>query len=1097
MSPKQDDVICCFGNRHAEPLHTQSLCPARECFSRIDQRELVFDLGKTTPHPDADFPAVMCGDLGLSGRGVESLHFRLPREPGFYRIEFGFLNLTHKQIVDGDNCKYAIAKGDTYDGRMKEANAQHYIRYHDDQLEAAQPEVVLGFDEIDEMDHQPHYARVEILLDSNEIAAFELGNPVFVRDGGNRFVPEIFSRTIAITTASAHTLTVRTVNRFSPLYNGRGLQWGTIITEDFCPTFFSLTRAEAPVQYNPFLREHPGASEIDCWGWEQVISYQRTRDDGVRDFDNPVEVGLDYVKATNTEAYKRGSNLLEVYWVVDHRRENGETLPGHVIEWEPDDPVEGAELYARYPRTAWNNEMCRELTRASHQLGMLVTWYQHLPSLKTPSHHAPGWFRSNFVEVVAREFADLLEAGWRGTLDCYEEESANGADSIQWLVQCHRQWQYNPGMAVGETSDKRSKRHEKGILPGGLIVETNTYFINDRFVGQIFPFECDESEYGVQGLILQANSRAVGFASTARRGIGEPGGPAAGSPDGILQQANDFFRPRFRDQRHFPRHGIWWLGPAENLLPEWMRDYVYGISNDPVRAAVTTELAATGVGGVLDSATTYWPTWCRARYDKPASTKFIGNNHLRLYRDADADRGGLAAELEGLGDFSIHGPALDVAGDLFRLCLMEGATELKVNETVSHRYLEAAGHIAVLEETVRLENAYLDLAIQERRRYEIVSDSPFITVEIDRETIPPENRNESLIQAYKRVCHSLDLSGYDRLRDLENESECPLVDGSSLVVEDSRGILPALFVAVVEGATASSMTARFPHDRKLRLFTSANADRIVIRIGTMTSWLTAEHLPWLSGRDGFAAAAVVDVEGTVENPEARPVVRKVRVRSAGSLPYFVCERGYWSWRGAQPSREHPGDDFLKVYLDGQSTARIVPDTFLDGVVKPGWGSQYQLSIADDIGQGADVVSVGVRVRSVNAAVFAPRLLFQSAVASVKLDGEPWYYFDEDIVFLPNREGEYRLEVKYGEASTPRLLASFGVPSEFEWDGSTYSFRLDLPPFSHRLPKSVYLYGAVRTGGAGFNPGAGIEIVRETADGLVFRCKPGPVVLASR
>ena len=79
MTPKQDDVICCFGNRHAEPLHTQSLCPASECFSRIDQRELVFDLGKTTPHPDADFPGVMCGDLGLSGRGVESLHFKIGR----------------------------------------------------------------------------------------------------------------------------------------------------------------------------------------------------------------------------------------------------------------------------------------------------------------------------------------------------------------------------------------------------------------------------------------------------------------------------------------------------------------------------------------------------------------------------------------------------------------------------------------------------------------------------------------------------------------------------------------------------------------------------------------------------------------------------------------------------------------------------------------------------------------------------------------------------------------------------------------------------------------------------------------------------------
>ena len=50
-----------------------------------------------------------------------------------------------------------------------------------------------------------------------------------------------------------------------------------------------------------------------------------------------------------------------------------------------------------------------------------------------------------------------------------------------------------------------------------------------------------------------------------------------------------------------------------------MRDYVYGISNDPVRAAVTTELAATGVGQLFGPGTpttvaiAYIQEWFAAR----------------------------------------------------------------------------------------------------------------------------------------------------------------------------------------------------------------------------------------------------------------------------------------------------------------------------------------------------------------------------------------------------------------------------------------------------------------------------------------------------
>ena len=42
---------------------------------------------------------------------------------------------------------------------------------------------------------------------------------------------------------------------------------------------------------------------------------------------------------------------------------------------------------------------------------------------------------------------------------------------------------------------------------------------------------------------------------------------------------------------------IWWLGEPEATLHPRYRDYVYGITSDPIRGAVACKLWATGRGG--------------------------------------------------------------------------------------------------------------------------------------------------------------------------------------------------------------------------------------------------------------------------------------------------------------------------------------------------------------------------------------------------------------------------------------------------------------------------------------------------------------------
>jgi hypothetical protein len=100
---------------------------------------------------------------------------------------------------------------------------------------------------------------------------------------------------------------------------------------------------------------------------------------------------------------------------------------------------------------------------------------------------------------------------------------------------------------------------------------------------------------------------------------------------------NDFCRDRLALDS-----AIWWLGEPKSTLHKEYRDYVYGISMDPIRCAVTCALLATGRGGyreVISGLSKSAPPGYASGPNFPLDTSILQNNYIRLYRLGDLDGG--------------------------------------------------------------------------------------------------------------------------------------------------------------------------------------------------------------------------------------------------------------------------------------------------------------------------------------------------------------------------------------------------------------------------------------------------------------------------
>ena len=399
-------------------------------------------------------------------------------------------------------------------------------------------------------------------------------------------------------------------------------------------------------------RRGPQLPFVAHWGWHAAVSYQRA---------DRQAIDADYMQRhVLVESAAWGANLVEFY-APDMKL-------GYAWPWADDDPIPRPARYwgsAFEPR--WAPEPTRATTRLAHAYGMLVQSFHHPDPVRG---ELPVY--ADFSEWAAREFANPLlygqAASWDG-LGC----EWFPADRQGLLTE--RLWRYNPGAYQYSTS----------ILPAYTPNFSGALMCAFGRLGRInacgFSAQWRDLYHPPLFLGYQADCRSHKPSSRDWGGWALYGGGSF--PDWLLMQANDFCRERLELDA-----ALWWLGePAATLAPQY-RQYVYGISMDPIRCAVACGLWSTGRGGyrdVVQGLSADPPPGYASGPAVPMRTAMLQNNCLRLYRRADADRGVLVADPLRLARFDPErtgrerATALD--GDLLHSTLA-GWQERRLDEPV-------------------------------------------------------------------------------------------------------------------------------------------------------------------------------------------------------------------------------------------------------------------------------------------------------------------------------------------------------------------------------------------------------------------------------
>lgn len=770
---------------------------------------------------------------------------------------------------------------------------------------------------------------------------------------------------------------------------------------------------------------HPGIPLIFAWGLHIGLSYQRP---GFR------QESLDYLQRNGLdEPVKWGSNLVDLFpsnkeaHFDDRSFDEHAEPPRHLFREHP----EGDQEHR------WSSDEFLAFNRHAHQRGFIVTWMIH------HWYRYPRVARAELMWQLLQELGssvcDPLRQGWEPVLDGFMVE---GTFFVPEAV-CEYLWPYHPGLYYRESMWNYDYTVPNFINPGyhltdgrDLICDSD-YSIKppESLIGHpdVWSGREHRVRYGRQWVTAQIEARDL---RCSEPGWEEYGGMA--TPDLLVEQINNYGRAKGSNWNGASTTAMRFINEA--IISPKMRRYVFGMAQDPVRCAIAAEVTATARTGDYP------------RTDQDAGTALLQNNHFRLYaRPAD---GGVELRIDttARGD---HTAFLESALQSLGTDLLSSYGLPKQRfRGCECQVIEEAGALASLRQRVEWRGAD-DNAMSEFRWFTTEADSPWIRLEIDR-----------LFQtgAFSSVT-SLALPGYQL-----DPAGCALRPGA--VAHLTHADRPPVTVLLPNTGVKE---VRWVEGRLELVSPPARSVRLELLLVITDAVVERDAANWLATVPRLHLAAG---EAAVSNPTRLSCMRAVQVLDPPPGVYWIEERGWWACRPAQPSRRQMGTDYCKAYLPARSTTRIRPYGLLEGVCKAGWGCQYMLLFrAVRAGSGVRGGTATVRVVDISPKIFAPRVEFAQPIASATVDGQPWHYFDDKYLFLPQRRGTYDVGVTYGMPDTPRLVATFAPVTATGWDGHTFSFVTKWNEWSDGAPETFRYHAAVRLDGRQVTSVEHAEVVR--------------------
>lgn len=854
----------------------------------------------------------------------------------------------------------------------------------------------------------------------------------------------------------------------------------------------ALRPMEPPSARHSLLSAHPGRCFMDVWGWMNCLSYQRAiktppppgeeyvEEMRVAEWANYFVADLDYMRRNVIEeSFRWGANGQECY-LLDHYG----GITHWPMAWSADDPIPGADTYNYFASPYLQDEQLRELARLAHRHDSLFHWYGHIPERDAYTWHrnyvGPGRTTHEWLfhlqSKLSRDFAHVLadrEAAMDGWAAEYMELMSQSESADEMVELTKRMWRYNPGAYLSDNVANTWSRYRSCATPAF----SHTLLSQARDDGAPLDLYGDTFRHGRFGKTyfnLQGDCRSVSpniFGGWI-------------DPDFIVKQCNDFFRQRALEPDDIHATAVWWIGESRFTTPGVVRRYVYAASQDPVKVAAAYFLSTLGKDGKLEQMGTRRPykhtgvasAFYRRRCDFPPDTAMIHNNHLALYLPADAQGGTLMVDLEGLAHYDGHGLNAHLSDHLFTTQMESGVERVW---TVTD-FPEPAGYKAVLRQRLRLLGK-TGGEITEERVYTAHNDTPYLRLKIIR-------------RGGEKAHGFLAAEGYDLLRVRDREygkgEEIPVP--RSFVFADSEGIRPSWAVVLLNPGGIDRLRWR-PSEGVILCGETAATEEIIemafVTLGSLYQEGDLELLHAALQEDEVEGVALV--EGMeVSNDLDLPRVVVARIHDPTGTPYLVQEKGWWMFRGAQPALDG-NCDFVKVYLPAHSDARVLRYGFIDGVVKPGWGSQYQIALGE-MERHEDASRCAVNVFTVTPLLFAPRVEFAHSIAWARVDGEPWQYFDGRLLFLPNQPGTYRIEVGHGQTHAPCLIRTFARILSCRWEDDTLIFQAERPPWCQELHPELKFTAALSTQEYTVLEVNGGQVLERSQQGAIVEFLPGEV-----
>ncbi len=376
-----------------------------------------------------------------------------------------------------------------------------------------------------------------------------------------------------------------------------------------------MRQAEAPAprlaaMASPFApRTGPRVPLLAHWGWQAAA---RQADGG------ELRTTRELIDGVVVPSWLAGADLVEL------RLGDG----GVVVPWAANDPLKPPPSWqVRDGELGLSVADVTELAAEAHARGMLIaTQLDPLPVGERRSERLAA------LRFLARELADVRRRG-AGALDGFGVRS--------W-------WEDTQGYGLAMVQD---------FHPGAFL-----YGAGERtgeLAGCLRAMDADDGAPRGSGLAGISGAWRDGFDAgrfpvgvlDARARRERPDGVGGGSSgDWIVTQANDFVR----DRRGLGA-AMWWRRHDPSLLDPRTADYVHGVSQEPLVAAVAASLAATGDDGrraaaaaLLDPA----PRGFGAETNVPAAVHVLRDNWFSLAGSGGAltwDRDGLARFRPGDG----------------------------------------------------------------------------------------------------------------------------------------------------------------------------------------------------------------------------------------------------------------------------------------------------------------------------------------------------------------------------------------------------------------------------------------------------------------